>query len=64
MDMDADDFQDPEEQQNYFDPEKKTVAQLKAWLTDNGHDERALELSYKKAKKADYVKEVKDILGL
>lgn len=64
MEMDADDFQDAEDQKDSFDPEKKTIAFLKTWLTENGHDEKAFELASKKAKKPEYVKMVKDILGI
>ena len=63
MDMDADDFQDAEDQKDSVNPEKMTIAQLKTWLTEAGHEEKAFELASKRAKKPEYVQVVKETLG-
>ena len=59
-----DGFEDAEDRPDTVHPDKMTVAQLKSWLTDNGHDDRAFDLASKKAKKAEYVAAVKEVLGL
>lgn len=42
----------PEEDQNqHVTPEKMTIAQMKDWLTDRGHDNIAWELASTRAKK-------------
>ena len=64
MEVDDGDFQDAEDTKDGINPEKMTVAQLKSWLTDNGHDDRAYELASSKAKKADFVAAVKNVLGV
>ena len=57
------DFQDAVDREDGINPDKMTVAQLKSWLADNGHDDKAFELASSKAKKADFVAAVKDVLG-
>ena len=64
MDMEDGDFQDAEDQTDALKPDKMTVGQLKSWLTDNGHDDKAFELASSKAKKAAFVAAVKDVLGM
>jgi hypothetical protein len=50
--MDADSFQDAEEDK---DPNKMTIPQIKAWLTDHGHEGKVWELSQSRAPKKKYV---------
>ena len=64
MEVEDGDFQDAEDRTDEVHPEKMTVAQLKSWLTDNGHDDRAFALASGKAKKAEFVAAVRDVLGM
>ena len=40
-----------------------TIGQIKDWLTEHGHEDKAYEMASKKAKKGDYVAVMKDVLG-
>ena len=44
-------------------PEKKTIAQLKDWLTEQGHEEVVWKLTQEKAKKPAYVAAANQVLG-
>lgn len=44
-------------------PEKMTVAKLKDWLTEQGHEDVVWRLTQARAKKPDYVAEARRVLG-
>ena len=44
-------------------PDKKTIAQLKDWLTEQGHEEIVWKLTQEKAKKPAYVAAANHVLG-
>lgn len=41
-----------------------TIAQCKDWLTEHGHEDRAYELSNKRAKKSEYIAAIEDVQGI
>ncbi|KAK9798122.1 hypothetical protein WJX73_001407 [Symbiochloris irregularis] len=51
-----DEVQDPQ-------PKSMTIAQMKDYLVENGHEDKAYELASKKAKKGDYVAVMQSVLG-
>ncbi|KAL4859356.1 Guanylate-binding protein 5 [Chlorella vulgaris] len=57
---DDDDFEDPE---NLPDPKKMTVAQIKDWLMEHGHEKAAWDLAQKRSKKAEYEALMRQVLG-
>lgn len=64
--MDADGYQDANEGVRGIEgtpPEKKTIAQLKEWLTEQGHEEKVWSLTQEKAKKPAFVAAARDVLG-
>lgn len=44
-------------------PEKMTVQGLKAWLTEQGHEDAVWRLTQARAKKPDYVAAARAVLG-
>lgn len=44
-------------------PEKMSIAQLKNWLTEQGHEDQVWKLAQGKAKKPQYVAAVRAVLG-
>lgn len=61
--MHDDGYGTPDEGEN-ISPASMTIAKMKDWLTEHGHEDKAYELaSNKKAKKADYVAVMEDVLG-
>ncbi|KAK9820375.1 hypothetical protein WJX72_009644 [[Myrmecia] bisecta] len=46
-----------------LNPNKMTINEIKQWLTEKGHEDKAWELTNKRAKKPQYVEVMKDVLG-
>ncbi|KAK9825847.1 hypothetical protein WJX81_003554 [Elliptochloris bilobata] len=46
-----------------FDPAKKTIAELKAWLTEQGEEDQVWDLNVRKAKKPEYVAAAQALLS-
>lgn len=44
-------------------PEKMSIAQLKNWLTEQGHEDQVWKLAQSKAKKTQYVAAARAVLG-
>jgi hypothetical protein len=44
-------------------PDKMSIAQLKNWLTEQGHEDEVWKLAQGKAKKSQYVAAVREVLG-
>ena len=44
-------------------PDKMTVAKLKDWLTEQGHEDVVWRLTQARAKKPEYVAEARRVLG-
>ena len=44
-------------------PEKMTIAKLKDWLTEQGHEDTVWRLTQDKAKKPEYVAAARQVLG-
>ncbi len=64
--MEADGYEDANEGVRGIEgtpPEKKTIAQLKEWLTEQGHEEKVWNLTQQKAKKPAFVAAARDVLG-
>ena len=57
-----DGYDTPDEGEN-LDPQRMTIAQMKDYLTEHGHEDKAYALASKKAKKGDYVAIMEDVLG-
>ena len=45
-----------------LDPASMTVAEIKAWLTDNEHEAAVWQLIQSKAKKAEFVKYMRSVM--
>ncbi len=56
-------FEDAEEGIQGVQPEKMSIAQLKNWLTEQGHEDQVWKLAQSKAKKPQYVAAARAVLG-
>lgn len=45
-------------------PERMSIAQLKIWLTEQGHEDKVWKLAQSKAKKPQYVAAARSVLGV
>ena len=64
--MDADAYESADEGVRGIEgtpPEKKTIAQLKEWLTEQGDEEKVWKLTQEKAKKPAFVAAAREVLG-
>ena len=58
----ADVVMETEQADEALDPASMTVAEIKAWLTDNEDEGAVWQLTQSKAKKADFVKYMRSVM--